>query len=145
MSVTFKRSRKHSVGVFLWVSGLRSWHCHCCGLGHCCGVGLIPGLGTSPCCVHTPPSPPNKTSKNTTWTFSTGCGCLLERACSFVYSGCSFFCLMPDDLWDLPRERLFLAHIYPEKRHGYELNPENHLVNEELKISQLKCTACAFR
>ena len=26
-----------------WLSGLRIWHYHCCGLGHYCGAGLIPG------------------------------------------------------------------------------------------------------
>ena len=35
------------VGVLLWLSRLRIWCCHCCGLGHCCGMSLIPGSGTS--------------------------------------------------------------------------------------------------
>ena len=26
--------------------GLRTWHCHCCGLGHCHGADSVPGLGT---------------------------------------------------------------------------------------------------
>ena len=30
-----------------WPSGLRIWHCHCCGLGHCYGTSSIPGPGTS--------------------------------------------------------------------------------------------------
>ena len=38
-----------SMGVPWWLSELRIWHCHCCGLGHCCGVGLIPGPGISAC------------------------------------------------------------------------------------------------
>ena len=28
---------------------LRTWHCHCCGLGYHCGLGSIPGPGTSAC------------------------------------------------------------------------------------------------
>ena len=35
--------------VLLWLSGLRIWHCHCCGSDYSCGMGLIPGPGTSPC------------------------------------------------------------------------------------------------
>ena len=31
------------------VSGLRIWHCHCCGSGYNCGTGSIPGPGTSTC------------------------------------------------------------------------------------------------
>ena len=34
----------------LWLSGLRIWHCHCCGCGYSCGAGSTPGLGTSTCC-----------------------------------------------------------------------------------------------
>ena len=34
-------------GVPWWLSGLRTWHYHCCGSGCCCGVGSFPGLGTS--------------------------------------------------------------------------------------------------
>ena len=41
--------RVNTLGVPRWLSGLRIWHCHCCGLGHCCGSGLIPGLETSAC------------------------------------------------------------------------------------------------
>ena len=33
-------------------SGLRIWHCHCCGSGYCRSAGLIPGLGTSACHGH---------------------------------------------------------------------------------------------
>ena len=29
-------------------SGLKIWHCHCCGSGYSCGIGLI-SLGTSIC------------------------------------------------------------------------------------------------
>lgn len=32
------------LGVLLWHSELRVWHCHCSGLG------LIPGQGTYVCC-----------------------------------------------------------------------------------------------
>ena len=38
------------MGVPWWLSGLRLWHCHCCGCGYCCDSGLIPGLGNSACC-----------------------------------------------------------------------------------------------
>ena len=31
-----------------WFSGLRTSHCHYCGLGHCCGMAVITGLGTLP-------------------------------------------------------------------------------------------------
>ena len=31
-----------------WLSGLRIWPRHSCGLGHCCGTGLIPDLGVRP-------------------------------------------------------------------------------------------------
>lgn len=34
----------------LVVQWLRTWHCHCIGLGHCCVVGSVPGLRTSVCC-----------------------------------------------------------------------------------------------
>ena len=33
--------------VLLWRSGLRTWRCHCSGLGHYCGVSSMPGLETS--------------------------------------------------------------------------------------------------
>ena len=36
-------SCKNALGVPWWLSGLRIWH------GHCCGVCLIPGPGTSAC------------------------------------------------------------------------------------------------
>ena len=32
--------------------GLRTWCCHCSGLGCCCGTGLIPGPETSTCHEH---------------------------------------------------------------------------------------------
>ena len=44
--------QKLKLGVPLWHSGLRTWHCHCNSLGHCCGVGLIPGPGISLCHGH---------------------------------------------------------------------------------------------
>ena len=31
----------------LWLSGLRIWHCHGCGVGHSCGLDSVPGLGIS--------------------------------------------------------------------------------------------------
>ena len=34
---------KYNSGVPWWLSGLRIWHCHCC------GSGSIPGQGTSSC------------------------------------------------------------------------------------------------
>ena len=34
---------KTLLGVPWWLSGLRIWHCHCC------GPGLMPGPGPSPC------------------------------------------------------------------------------------------------
>ena len=37
-------------GVPWWLSGLRTWHCHCCSSGYCCDMGSVPGLGTSTCC-----------------------------------------------------------------------------------------------
>ena len=36
----------HSVGVPLWCSRLRIWHCHCIGSDRCCGVRSTPGQGT---------------------------------------------------------------------------------------------------
>ena len=41
--------RKGTGGVPRWLSGLRTWFCHCCGLGCCCGTGSISGPGTSAC------------------------------------------------------------------------------------------------
>ena len=38
-----------SVGVPVWLSRLRIWHCHYSGLGHYIDMGSIPGLGTSTC------------------------------------------------------------------------------------------------
>ena len=37
------------VGVPVWLSRLRIWHCHYSGLGHYIDMGSIPGLGTSTC------------------------------------------------------------------------------------------------
>ena len=44
-----KLNFKDLFGVVLWLSGLRTWPCHCSGLGHCCGAGSVPGLETSTC------------------------------------------------------------------------------------------------
>ena len=49
---------KFSVGVPWWLSGLRIWHCHCCGSGYCCGSGSVPGLGISAGCGYSPPPTP---------------------------------------------------------------------------------------
>ena len=46
------KAQKFTVGVPWWYSGLRVWHCHCCGSGHCCGASSVFGLGTSACCWH---------------------------------------------------------------------------------------------
>ena len=35
------------LGVPWWPSRLRTWQCHCCGLGRCCGVDSIPCPETS--------------------------------------------------------------------------------------------------
>ena len=40
---------KQNLGVPWWLSGLRTWCCHCCSLGHCPGMGLISRLGISTC------------------------------------------------------------------------------------------------
>ena len=40
---------KRRQGVLLWLSGLRSPCCRCCGSGHCCGTGSIPSWKTSTC------------------------------------------------------------------------------------------------
>ena len=32
-------------GVPWWLSGLRIWHCPCCGSGYSCDIGSIPSLG----------------------------------------------------------------------------------------------------
>ena len=40
---------KPSLGVPLWLSGLRIHHCHCSGSCCCCSTGSIPGPGTSIC------------------------------------------------------------------------------------------------
>ena len=37
---------KQVLGVPWWLSGLRIWHCHCCGLGCCCGTDSVPGPRT---------------------------------------------------------------------------------------------------
>ena len=40
-------------GVTWWLSGLRTWCCHCFDSGHCCGVGLSSGWGSACCgCGH---------------------------------------------------------------------------------------------
>ena len=39
----FFRWKKYKKGVLWWLSRLRIWHCHCCGLS------LVPGPGTSVC------------------------------------------------------------------------------------------------
>ena len=44
LSVHLKNS---CLGLLLWHSGLRSWHCHCSSSGHCCGTSSISGLETS--------------------------------------------------------------------------------------------------
>ena len=44
-------------GVPRWLSGLRIWHCHCCGLG------VLPGLGTSACHGSSSPKPTKKKKK----------------------------------------------------------------------------------
>ena len=42
--------KKHgSLGVPSWLSGLRIWHCQCCGSGYSCDIGLITGPGTYTC------------------------------------------------------------------------------------------------
>ena len=38
---------KSSLGVPLWLSGLKNGCCHYSTSGYSCGTGLIPGLGTS--------------------------------------------------------------------------------------------------
>lgn len=41
------------IGVPLWLSGLRIWHCYCNSvLNRCCGSGSIPGPGTFTCLQH---------------------------------------------------------------------------------------------
>ena len=35
------------LGVLLWLSGLRTWRCRCCGSGYSYGKGLTPGVGIS--------------------------------------------------------------------------------------------------
>lgn len=47
-----------------WHSGLRFWHCHCCGSGLSCSVGLIPGPRTSTCHGHSQ-TKQNKTTPKT--------------------------------------------------------------------------------
>ena len=54
-----------NVGVSLWYSGLKIWHCHCSSLGPCCGVALIPGPGTSICHRSGKKEKTNKQTKNT--------------------------------------------------------------------------------
>ena len=44
--------KKQPPGVPWWLSGLRTWHCPCSGLGHHCDVGLSPGPETFTCCRH---------------------------------------------------------------------------------------------
>ena len=39
-------------GVPWWLSRIRAWHYHCCGLGQRCGMGSLPGPGTSACHKH---------------------------------------------------------------------------------------------
>ena len=53
-------------GVLWWVSGLKIWHCYCCGSGCCCGMGSIPGPGTSAWYrfLQPPPRPPKKPTNN---------------------------------------------------------------------------------
>ena len=47
----YQESSKHE-RVSLWLSRLRTQHCHCSGLSHCYGAGLIPDPGTSACHAH---------------------------------------------------------------------------------------------
>jgi len=61
---------KKNPGVPCWLSGLRIWCCHCCGLGSWYGTGLIPVLGTSTCHGHGQKSTFltfKKRKKNTIW------------------------------------------------------------------------------
>ena len=48
-------------GIPRWLSGLRSWQCHCCGSGYGCGAASIPGQGTSAYLGHSQ----NKQTKKT--------------------------------------------------------------------------------
>ena len=43
------RNTARILGVPWYLSGLRTWHCHCCGSGCCCGADLIPGMEISAC------------------------------------------------------------------------------------------------
>ena len=47
-----KKKEREPGGVPWWLSRLRIWCCHCCGLGHHSGTGSIPGPQTSACYGH---------------------------------------------------------------------------------------------
>ena len=56
-SETSKTLKRKHRGVLWWLSGLRIWHCHCC------GWGSVLGPGTSVCCVHGPKNPQTQNLK----------------------------------------------------------------------------------
>ena len=43
MKDLYSENYKNLVKVPLWLSGLRTQHCHCCRSGCCCGARSIPG------------------------------------------------------------------------------------------------------
>lgn len=55
-------TKNYKTRVPLWLSKLRIWCCHCCGLGCCCGTSSIPGPGTCTCCGCSPPKIPSPLS-----------------------------------------------------------------------------------
>ena len=52
MSLSMPKRKLQRLGVALGCSGLRMWHCHCCGSSHSCGSGSVPSLGPSSCHEH---------------------------------------------------------------------------------------------
>ena len=66
--------KKAYAGVPLWLSGLRTQCCHCCGWGHCCGKELIPSLGRNFCMPGAQPGKKRKQNKTCNWMWMNGSG-----------------------------------------------------------------------